>query len=177
MPNNKPVTTVIHHQVQLDQVDKYLDWQKRITEASKKFEGFINTSLIEPGLVTPNENEYVIIFKFENKKLLQNWCDSDERATLLNETSFFSLELPKLQSFTGFEHWFHGPDQNPSRIKMTVISFIAIWPLVHWIPPFTKPILKFSPIINETITTALVTIFMSYLALPLVSKIFKPWLK
>ena len=177
MPKNQQIITIVHHKVELKKVTLYLAWQDKLTQASEQFEGYIKTTLIEPGFVTPNENEYVIIFKFKNQKSLTLWQNSDIRKSILEEANDFSIETPKLRSFSGLEHWFLDAKKTPSRTKMTVISFLAIWPLVHFIPPLLLPILSFSNIANETITTAIITLGMSYVALPAMTRIFKFWLK
>ncbi|MDM3870072.1 hypothetical protein QSV34_01755 [Porticoccus sp. W117] len=170
------VVTVVHHRVKLNQIDEYIGWQKKLTKASEKFEGYVNTILIEPGMVTPNDNEYVIIFKFENAELLQRWNTSEIREKILSESSGFSEESPKLRTFMGLEHWFMKPGETPSRGKMTVVSFFAIGPLVYFIPPNLGGLLIFNDVINQTIITAVVTICMSYIALPIMTRIFKRWL-
>ena len=143
MTASQHVTTIVHHKVDIAKKSLYLDWQQRLTQASKQFDGYINTTLIEPGFVTSNENEYVIIFTFTDQNSLKHWQDSAVRQQLLGQASEFSLETPKLSTFTGLEHWFIDANKTPSRVKMTCVSFVAIWPLVHFIPPQLDKVLAF----------------------------------
>jgi len=170
------VTTVIYHRVKDGDLAQYREWQPRITAACKKFEGYIDTQLVEPGVVTQDDNEFVLVFRFESRALLREWIDSDTRKGLLKEAERFTLGQPKIATFSGLEHWF-SPGSSPPRYKMTMVTFFAIWPLVHFLPMLTDHYLHFGKLGNEFITLALIVTTMSYVALPLACKVFGFWLK
>lgn len=170
------VTTVVHHKVKLDMVDQYRQWQLDISNESRKFAGFIDIQVIEPGMVTDSNNEFVIIFSFKNNELLEKWLNSPQRKNWLDKASDFSCEDPTITTFEGLAHWFK-KDQSVPTWKMTCVSFLAIWPLVHFVSPPIQKILNLSPFMEELITTFIITIAMSYIALPLMSRIFNRWLK
>lgn len=176
MANQENTISIVRNRVRSEKNDEYLSWQKKMTHACEKFEGYVNTTIIEPGLLTQDLDEYIVIFRFRNHALMSIWKNSTTRKELLGEAKDFTLEAPVMKTFSGIEHWFIAPDKTPSRIKMTLVSFCAIWPLVHFIPDALSPILGFSDLMNETITTAAVTVCMSYIALPTMTKIFRRWL-
>lgn len=170
------VTTVVHHRVKLDMVDDYRRWQQGISDESRKFAGFIDIQVIEPGIVTDANNEFVIIFSFKNNDLLEKWLNSPQRKKWLDKADEFSCGEPMIETFEGLAHWFK-KDQSVPTWKMTFVSFLAIWPLVHFMSPPIQKILNLSPFMEELITTFVITIAMSYVALPLMSRIFNRWLK
>ena len=174
--SNSEVTTVIYHRVKEGDMDAYRRWQPRITAACSEFAGYLDTQLVEPGIITQHDNEFVLIFRFESKELLKKWIDSDIRKKLIKEAESFTVGQPEIAVFTGLEHWFAQGDGTP-RYKMTVITFIAIWPLVHFLPGPINQMLNFGAFANEVITTAIIVVTMSYVALPLACKLFRPWLK
>ena len=176
--SDNSVTTFVYHKIDLLKIEDYLVWQQKIIKASSLYKGFVDSMLIRPGIFSSEENEYVSIFKFENREYLDKWLNSPIRKELLIQANEFSKDNFKLKVFTGLEHWFiTNKHDNPSRYKMTIISFLAIWPLVHFIPPILQPYLStLNNIARETITTAAITIAMSYIALPIMTVIFKKWL-
>ncbi|MEH6473810.1 MAG: hypothetical protein V7752_21520 [Halopseudomonas sp.] len=176
MANQEKIISIVRNRIRSEKIDEYLSWQKKMTHACEQFEGYVNTTVIEPGLLTQDPDEYIVIFRFSNHALISVWNNSTIRANLLSELEGFTLEAPVMKTFSGIEHWFLDPDKTPSRIKMTLVSFCAIWPLVHFIPGALSHILDFSDLINETITTAVITVCMSYIALPAMTKIFRRWL-
>jgi antibiotic biosynthesis monooxygenase (ABM) superfamily enzyme len=157
-------------------IEAYRLWQNRITNACGQMEGYLDTQLFEPGVVTHNESEFVIVFRFKSRESLQQWIESDTRKSLLQEAEDFSVGKTKIAFFSGLEHWF-SRGAGPPRYKMTVVTFFAIWPLVHFLPGQINKLFGFGALANELISTALMTIIMSYLALPLACKIFKFWLR
>ena len=170
------VTTVIYHRVKEGDLHAYREWQPRITHACKQFEGYIDTQVIEPGIVTQDDNEYVLVFRFESRDLLKKWIDSDTRKQLLQEAASFTVGQPKVAILSGLEHWF-SEGKSPPRYKMTLVTFVAIWPLVHFLPGLTGQFLTFGKLGNEFVTTLMIVLTMSYIALPLACRLFGFWLK
>lgn len=170
------VTTVIYHRVKSHDMDAYREWQPRITAACRRFEGYIDTQLFEPGMVTPDDNEFVLVFRFESRDLLKKWIDSDTRKNLLQEARHFTIGEPKIATFTGLEHWFT-QGEGPPRYKMTVVTFFAIWPLVHFLPGPINRLVDSGDLANELVAVIVITVLMSYVALPLACKVFAFWLR
>ena len=178
MSTAKPeVTTVIYHRVEKCNLDKYREWQPRIAAACRAFEGFEDIQVFEPGVVTENDNEFVQIIRFSSKSYMQKWIDSEVRASLLEESRGFTIGEPKLTFFTGLEHWFGQVNDGPPRYKMTIVTFLAIWPLVHFLPPLINRFLHLGALGNEFVATGLLVLIMSYLALPLMCRLFGAWLR
>lgn len=170
------VTTVIYQRVKEGDLDQYRQWQPRITKACSQFEGYLDTQLVEPGIVTQDGNEFVLVFRFASEELLKIWIDSDTRKKLLEEAESFTVGQPKIAFFTGLEHWF-SQGGGPARYKMTIVTFLSIWPLVHFLPGIINQYLNFGSLGNEFIATVIIVVTMSYIALPLSCKIFGFWLK
>ncbi len=174
---SKPeVTTFIYHRVKQKDMDKYRQWQPRISAACKEFEGFEDIQVFEPGVVTQNDNEFVQVIRFESDDLLKKWIDSEQRKNLLKETESFTIGQPKLTVFTGLEHWF-GECDGPPRYKMTIVTFLALWPLVHFLPPALNRFVNIGQVGNEFLALVLIVLTMSYVALPLMCRVFRFWLK
>lgn len=174
---DKPsVTTVIYHRINRERIQEYRDWQSRITDVCKSYEGYQDTLLFEPGIVTHNESEFVTIFRFKSQELLSKWIESDSRKKLLLESESFTIGRTKIAFFNGLESWF-SQENSPPRYKMTIVTFFAIWPLVHFLPDPINQILEFGPLGNEIVVVLIITITMSYVALPLACRIFNFWLK
>ncbi|NKB36059.1 MAG: hypothetical protein GKR93_02670 [Gammaproteobacteria bacterium] len=174
--SQKEVTTMIYHRVKRSDLDSYREWQPRIAAACKEFEGFEDIQVFEPGVVTENDNEFVQVIRFQSEGLLKKWIESEQRKNLLLETESFTIGQPKLTFFTGLEHWF-GQNDGPPRYKMTIVTFFAIWPLVHFLPPAINEVINIGQIGNEFLATVIIVLTMSYFALPFMCRVFRFWLK
>jgi antibiotic biosynthesis monooxygenase (ABM) superfamily enzyme len=89
---------------------------------------------------------------------------------------------PRYDILTGLETWFTLPIQPvahpPPRAKMTLVSWLGIFPLVYlyaelfdWILPSGTPVA-----LKVFAVTALVVATMSYVVAPRLTRLFKSWL-
>ncbi|MCH9649970.1 MAG: hypothetical protein K0U98_17165 [Deltaproteobacteria bacterium] len=134
-------------------------------------------------MLVPQENsanERHIAFRFDSLGELEEfWSSSDSKEwraqldELVSQPSRYHQEI-------GIEHWFTMPDgaAPPSRHRMMVVVFLAILPLVTFIPARLTPWLAtFMPAwLAGIVTTAVLVVLMTYLAVPLVGRLLRPWL-
>ena len=174
--SDSAVTTVIYHRVDKTREAEYRQWQQRITSACAQAEGYQKTEYFEPGIVTHNECEFVTVFGFDSRELLENWINSDIRKSLLEEAEAFTVGKVKVAVFAGLEHWLGRGDKTP-RYKMTIVTFLVIWPLVHFVPPQVGRLTGLDGLASEFLSTLVIVITMSYVAFPLASRLFGFWLR
>ncbi len=78
------------------------------------------------------------------------------------------------------EQWFVPPTHShgPPKHKMAVVIFLALLPLVMFIAPNLGVLLsRFLPSwIVFVVLNVIITVLMLYLAIPIVSRVFRPWL-
>ena len=118
-------------------------------------EGSMGTEIIRPLDDKGSKPEYVIIFRFNNYDNLTRWEKSAIRNEWLRKGRELVVADPDVQKLTGFEFWFT-PYSKKSSDLTSVIS-----------PP---PRYRF--IIAITITV----ILMTYVIMPLLTKLLRPWL-
>lgn len=69
--------------------------------------------------------------------------------------------------------------KEPKKWKMAIIIWIAIVPLIFTIMPFFRPrlmALGLNPIVAELLLTTILVLLMVYMALPILTRLFKNWL-
>jgi len=76
----QPATAVASHRVLPDQVAEYCEAQAAITEAARKFPGFVGTEILSP--VAGLQEEWVAIFRLASNQAMQRWLASPERTQL-----------------------------------------------------------------------------------------------
>jgi uncharacterized protein len=76
----QPATAIASHLVRPDKAGEYLDAQAAITEAARKFPGFVGTEVLGP--IAGLQKEWVAIFRLESNQAMKRWLDSPERARL-----------------------------------------------------------------------------------------------
>jgi antibiotic biosynthesis monooxygenase (ABM) superfamily enzyme len=153
---------------------------KNLNVAALRLPGHLGVTVIRPSL--PAQPGFRIVYRFDSCEHLRTWEESDEYVRLESIANGYTQGEPRRQVFTGLETWFTLPAQSsaphPRRGRMTVVTWIGIFPLVYayervvsWIMPPGTPIL-----LRIAVITALVVPTMSYLVSPQLTRLFKKWL-
>jgi len=77
---SQPATAIASHLVRADKAEEYFKAQTAITDAARKFPGFVGTEVLSP--VPGLQAEWVAIFRLESNQAMKRWLDSPERAQL-----------------------------------------------------------------------------------------------
>jgi antibiotic biosynthesis monooxygenase (ABM) superfamily enzyme len=76
----KPATAIASHRVDPNKAAEYSRAQDAITQAARKFPGFVGTEVLGP--VPGLQEEWVAIFRLESNDAMRQWLDSNERKEL-----------------------------------------------------------------------------------------------
>ena len=133
--------------------------------------------------------EYVIIFRFNSYENLEKWENSPIRNEWLQKGRKLVETDPDVQKMTGLEFWFTPyfndesspmiPLQPPPRYKMVIVTIpvisILLLTLVPQIHFFTEMLSMPFPI-RLVIALTITVLLMTYVIMPLLIKLLKPWL-
>ena len=103
---------------------------------------------------------------------LRAWEESAERARLVSEANRYTQGKPHYDVLTGLDTWFTLPAQlaarPPQRARMTLVSWIGIFPLVYLYSELFRRILPpgTPAIVTIFAVTALVVPTMTYIVAP-----------
>ena len=186
--HSKPVTVIVKRIAKKDKTKEFEEWLSGISKEVSRQEGSMGIDIIRP---TDNESkpEYVIIFRFNNYDNLTKW----EKSSIRNEWLQKGRELveadPDVQKLTGLEFWFTPyfkqksspliPLSPPPRYKMAIVTIpvisILLLTLVPQIHVLTEMLLIPYPI-RLVIALTITVLLMTYLIMPLLTKLLRPWL-
>lgn len=144
----------------------------------KAFPGFVSADVIPPP--TP-EGEHQVVVKFATQADLQRWDASEAHLAWLKRLETVAEGAPAYRVITGLEAWF-SPEVvpasvNPPRWRMTLATWLGIWPTASFFNGFVGPWLWFLPfLVRMAIVTGLIAFTMSYVVMPRLSRWLKPWL-
>jgi antibiotic biosynthesis monooxygenase (ABM) superfamily enzyme len=185
--NSKPVTVIVKRIAKKDKIKQFEEWLSGISKEVSRQEGSMGIDIIRP---SDNESkpEYVIIFRFNNYDNLTRWENSSIRNEWLQKGRELVDADPNVQKFTGLEFWFTPyikksspliPITPPPRYKMVIVTIpvisILLLTLVPQIHILTETLLIPYPI-RLTIALTITVILMTYLIMPLLTKLLRPWL-
>ena len=75
-----PATAIASHLVRPDKADEYFAAQTAITNAARRFPGFVGTEVLSP--IPGMQSEWVAIFRLESNAAMKQWLDNPERKQL-----------------------------------------------------------------------------------------------
>jgi antibiotic biosynthesis monooxygenase (ABM) superfamily enzyme len=174
---SKTVTSVISRSIRPGYEKDYDDWVQRYLALERKAAGYLGTTIILPG--GNRSNVRYIIRRFTDKASMQVWDNSQESQKLLEEANSDSTR--HYETTTGLETWFEVPDMKPGvappRWKMAIVVFIAAYVISVLTRSFLTPSIGHWPILaNGFIFTAILTIGLTYFAIPILNRLLRRWL-
>jgi antibiotic biosynthesis monooxygenase (ABM) superfamily enzyme len=86
----QPATAIASHRVRPEKVDAYVKVQTAMTDAARKFPGFVGTEILDP--VPGLQEEWVAIFRLESNQAMKRWLESPARLKLIPRIEELLLE-------------------------------------------------------------------------------------
>jgi len=189
--HSKPVTVIVRRIAKKDKIKEFEEWLSGISKEVSRQEGSMGIDIIKP---TPNisnksKPEYVIIFRFNTYENLDKWETSPIRHEWLQKGRKLAESDYDVQKLTGLEFWFTPyfkdesspmiPLQPPPRYKMVIVTIPVISILLMTLVPqihFLTEMLSIPFPIRLVIALTITVLLMTYVIMPLLTKLLKPWL-
>jgi antibiotic biosynthesis monooxygenase (ABM) superfamily enzyme len=186
-----PVTVIVTRIAKKDRIREFEEWMDGIIHKAMKFEGHMGVNVIRPSdLSNP---EYVIIFRFNTFENLAKWENSEVRREWLAKSKEVAVGEPIIEKQTGLEFWFtprsktgrsvngdKGPTPialAPPRYKMVIVITAVIFILVSVLLPQIRQLTTGLHIhLSTFIGVAIMVLLMTYVIMPSVTRLLRPWL-
>ena len=97
------MTVVVSHPVGAEHEQQFLDWQRQVTAAERKFPGFRGSELFRP--VPGVQDDWTAVYRFASETDLNRWLESPERGELLVQEELFK-DFQMRQVANSFGSWF-----------------------------------------------------------------------
>lgn len=174
-----PITVVVSRRVRKGNQAAFETLSSEMTERASRFPGYLGTAMFRPA--SPDDPEYRIVFKFRDRKSLAAWEVSEERAELLEQIESLLVQPSEREVTSGIVTWFTLPGQNPvtppPKWKMTIVSWLALYPAVTLVFILFGGLLIQVPLLLRTmLVTVVVMLLMSYVLMPRMTRWFAFWL-
>ncbi|MCD1646661.1 antibiotic biosynthesis monooxygenase [Marinobacter adhaerens] len=174
-----PLTVVVSRRVKKGNQEEFEALSSKMTERASRFPGYLGTTMFRPA--SEDDPEYRIVFKFRDRESLERWESSEERADLLGQIESLLIQPSEREVTSGIVTWFTLPGQNPvappPKWKMTLVSWLALYPAVTLVFVMFGDWLAQIPLFVRTLlVTAVVMLLMSYVLMPRMTRWFAFWL-
>jgi antibiotic biosynthesis monooxygenase (ABM) superfamily enzyme len=174
--NHEPVNVVLSRTVKPGHEKDYEELAHKAIKASRRYTGHEGATVIKEG-----DRRYHLVYRFKNHDKLNDWLNSPERQQIRDKIAPITEDNEDIQKLTGLETWFTVPGQNPlkspPRSKMWLATLIGAYPLVVLFQAFITPHIEKWPLLLRSAAFPLLLLsLMTFVVMPQVSKLLKPWL-
>lgn len=176
---DQSVTAVISHVVRPGREQGYEEWFHGIATDARKFPGHLGVTTLYPR--DHSHPEYVVILKFDCYDNLKTWLESPVRRDWIERLQPLVEKPENIQTLTGLETWFSLPNQllkaPPPRYKMALVTWLGVFVTLAILSRLLAPLLTRLPLLlNQLVSTGLVVGLLTYLVMPRLTRLFRPWL-
>ncbi|MEA5444076.1 hypothetical protein [Cyanobium gracile] len=135
IPPYDGATVVITHRVRNNRHEAYAVWMETISPLCKAATGFLDWHIVRP--IPGITATYTVIIRFDTKKNLQGWMESNDRKRLIKAVKPLLVGADDFYISSGLDFWFvpgGARTKVPMRWKQFLITWSAIYPLVLFVP-------------------------------------------
>lgn len=152
-------------------------------ELVRQWPGYLGSGWVRGG---PDSDEWHVMYRFSNATSLRDWDESLERKWW-TESAEGLMETTRIEHRTGIEGWFDQPGDVsinvpetfvPPRWKQAVGIFLPFFPLSLLANYLLHPLTGSWPLVLAVLLNiTILTPIMTYLLLPLSTRLLRPWLQ
>ncbi|NVI88743.1 antibiotic biosynthesis monooxygenase [Actinomadura sp. BRA 177] len=169
------VTLVVTWDVKPGRERAFEEWAEGLHDVATGYSGHQGATWLR---AERSRSRYYTVVNFADQDRLDRWLRSSDRAEWLDRVRGIAEEHH--QDTTGLETWFNLPGESvpaPSKTKMVVVTFCAVYPLSLLLNAFVTPLTKAWPVplqalIFPVIVVPLLTVFI----MPALSRLLRRWL-
>ncbi|ALM53477.1 hypothetical protein [Halomonas huangheensis] len=173
--SHQPVTLMVARRVASRRYADFSRWLDEGRELAADFTGYLGSGILAP---PPGDDEYQIIFRFQDAETLERWEHSaSRRAWLERGTGLFAA--PEEHRAVGMDGWFTSPSpRTPPRWKQAIAIWLAFFPVSLMFQLLFGEALADLPVVPRVLaSTLMLTPVMVFFFIPLVTRLLAPWLQ
>ncbi len=172
--STEPVTLMVARRVRAGRYHDLLAWLHEGEQLAADFPGYLGSGVLAP---PPGDDEFQIVFRFADEQTLDTWEHSASRRAWLQRGSELFAQ-PHEQRARGIDAWFgNSGSAPPPRWKQSVAIWLAFFPVsLLFNVLFGGTLSELGLVARILISTLALTPLMTYLFIPLSTRLLAPWL-
>lgn len=171
------LTVLVNHTVPAVKKPAFLDALRVMLGRAGSFPGSLGSAIFqqEEGALA----RITILHRFASVADRDAWLASRDFATWQEAIAATSCTLEHVRTYSGMEALFAaGRADAPPRWKMALVLLIAVLPLSFALSQwFGKALSSIPPLTGALITSPIMVLLMTYVLVPLLTKLFAGWLQ
>ena len=175
-----PFTTVVSREVSAGREREFEEWINGILNEAATLPGYQGATVLRPA--RPSERKYVLVVRWADIDAFTRWEVSSARADWYERARPLTVGDAALWAQTGLEGWFTLPGEvlpptPPPPLKMALVTWLAIFPLVVALGYLLEPALADASIAVRGLATTVVLVpTMTWVVMPRLTRLLWRWL-
>ncbi|RTR29370.1 antibiotic biosynthesis monooxygenase [Deinococcus radiophilus] len=174
-----PISLVIRRRVRPGQEEAYEGLVSEVGRQMASLPGYLGSGVVRPA---PGERDYTLIARFSSAAAARAWEESPRRAEWLRRLDDVVEEQVSFEKQPGLELWFTAPPAQPvpqpPRWKTALLILAVLFPVAQAMGWLLAPhFLTWPPLLKALLQSAVVVTLMTYLLMPLATRLAGNWLK
>ncbi|AHL73835.1 antibiotic biosynthesis monooxygenase [Stutzerimonas stutzeri] len=173
--STEPVTLMVARRVRDGRYHDLLAWLHEGEQLAADFPGYLGSGVLAP---PPGDDEFQIVFRFADEQTLDTWEHSASRRAWLQRGSELFAQ-PHEHRARGIDAWFGENDSaRPARWKQSIAIWLAFFPVsLVFNLSFGGVLGELSLVMRILLSTLALTPLMTYLFIPLSTRLLATWLQ
>lgn len=175
---DRSVGVVVSRRIRPGQEEAFEDALRELMGIAASQPGHLAGEVLR-GPVGPSGRECHIVYRFTDDASLRAWEAMPARRALVERINYLAADAGR-RELTGLEAWFDLPPGPipPSRLRMALLTWLGIWPLVSLALWGIAPQLGSLPFLARTaLITVLTVLAMTYVVMPRLARFAASWLQ
>ena len=168
-----PVTMLVARRVPRECLQDFRTWLHEGQQLAADFPGYLGSGVLAP---PSGDDEFQIVFRFSDEQTMASWEHSASRQAWLQRGSGLFAQ-PQEKRAVGLDAWFGSVHRQPPRWKQSIAIWLAFFPVSLAFNLLFGPALgDLSLVVRVLLSTLALTPLMTYLFIPLATRLLAPWL-
>lgn len=161
---------------QAEQLERH---ERAILASASAASGYLGSGVMRGAI---GETDYVnAVLHFASRPQLEHWRETGDAHRLIDGALEHVAQQPEVELADGVSAWFDRPQVplkvTPPKWKMCLVTWLAIFPLLTLVLSITIPLIGHLPFVARLfVTTIVVAPLMTWVAMPLMTRLFASWL-
>lgn len=173
----KPVTALVQRRIKAGSEQRFEQLMQEFSAESLGQPGRLGINVIR---TQGDPSSYTVLDRFASEADRRRFTDSPAYGRWMERLDEVSEVTPVIEEHEGMALWFTLPSvpaRKPSKVRMAAVTLLGVYPLTVAIPRLVMPFAGEWPILlRQLLVAALVVIALTWVVLPMLTKLFKPWL-
>ena len=172
------LTVVVHRRIKPGLEPEFEESMRSFVKFALASPGHRSISILRPAF---GDREYVVVDSFADSRSREQFKESSEYREWMKRLGELTEGDPQIQELSGLEGWFTLPNApalaRPPKYKMALVTYIGVLTVVISLSVTVGPTIRAWPFfINNAVFNGLVVLILTWIVMPILTRIFAGWL-